>query len=199
MKKTIAWILGLMLMLGAAAAAETSPEVSFDRLAGLEWSFSSGVGAWSTDLRIQADGSFTGEYHDSEMGETGADYPEGTIYGCSFHGKMSLVEPADGSLWRVRVDSLELDEGQVDAAIEDGVRYVTSIPYGLSAGDEMTLYLPGTPVSLIPEEMLFWAHVMDLETVPDALENWFLCSEQNGSGFVGFEIPEDPAAGFALE
>ena len=142
----------------------------FETLAGLEWCFSSGVGGWSTDMRMQADGSFTGEFHDSEMGETGDGYPYGTIYGCSFNGQMAVVGQVDENTWKLRVERLEMDEGQVPEAIEEGIRFVTAEPYGLSEGDEMLLYRPGTPVGVLSEEMRLWAHVLDREAPVDQLD-----------------------------
>ena len=189
MKKIMGWVLSLVFVLSAAGAfadTEASEASVFEALAGLEWSFSSGVGAWSTDLQIQADGSFTGLFHDSEMGETGEGYPDGTIYGCLFSGRMTMTERVDENTWKIRIDALALDEGQVPEAIEDGIRYVTTEPYGVSEGDEMLLYAPGTPVDILSEEMLLWAHVLDREDPPAALDTWFLSSEKNDSGFVGY-------------
>ena len=191
MKRVIAWILSLMLMLSAAGAVAETTENIFDVLAGLEWSFSSGAGAWSTDLRIQADGSFSGEYHDSEMGETGEGYPDGTIYGCAFSGRMSLAERMDDNTWKIRVDALAPDEGQVPEAIDDGIRFVTADPYGLSEGDEMVLYGPGTPLDAFSEDMLLWTHVWDQDELPAELDTWFLYSEKNDSGFVGDSYAPD--------
>ena len=185
MKKVLAWMMSLALVLSAAGVLAESGSPVLETMAGLEWTFASGVGAWSTELRMEPDGSFSGEYHDSEMGETGEGYPDGTIYGCSFTGKLSLAGQVDEYSWKIRVDSLSPDEGQVEEAIEDGIRYVTTNPYGLSAGDEMMLYCPGTPVSALSEEQLFWAHVLDQETPPEALETWLLTSRNNESGFVG--------------
>ena len=185
MKKLFAVILTLALLL-CAASAFSETEMSFEELKGLEWTFSSGAGAWSTDLRILEDGSFSGEYHDSEMGETGENYPNGTVYGCSFTGRMSLAGQLDEYAWKLRVDALSMDEGQLDEAIEDGIRYVTIDPYGISEGDEMILYRPGTPVEVLSEDMRYWAHVIDPEQSPSELETWFLMSEKNDSGFVGY-------------
>ena len=194
MKKAIAWLAGLALLLSAACGLAESGETLLDTMSGQEWVFSSGVGAWSTELRIRPDGTFSGEYHDSEMGETGEGFPEGTIYGCTFTGRLSVAGQADETTWKIRVDSLSLDEGQVPEAVEDGVRYVTSDPYGLSAGDEMLLYRPGTPISLLSEDQLFWAHVLEQETPPEALETWLLTSQRNESGFVGFPAWETTLA-----
>ncbi len=188
MKKALALLLSLTLIASAACAVAETSENIFDTLSGLEWSFSSGVGAWSTDLQIQTDGAFTGEFHDSEMGETGEDYPDGTIYGCTFSGRMSLTERLDENTWKVRVDTLALDEGQVPEAFEDGIRFVTTDPYGLCAGDEMLLYGPGTSLDVFSEDMLFWTHVQDQEDPPAELDTWFLYSEKNESGFVGYSV-----------
>ena len=155
------------------------------QLSGLQWSFSSGAGGWSTELQTTADGSFSGQYHDSEMGEAADDYPNGTVYCCSFKGQMSFVEYVDGHTWKIRVDHLTIDDAS--EAIDDGIRFVPTEPYGISAGDEMLLFLPGTPVDVLTEDMRTWAHLLG-EDAPDTLEDWFLYSEKNSSGFVGYKI-----------
>ena len=188
MKKIMAWVLSLTLILSAAGAYAGNAEPFFAQFAGMAWSFSSGVGGWSTDLEIHADGSFNGTFYNCEMEDTGELYPNGTVYGCFFTGRMSLVEQVDENTWKIRVDALGMDEGQLEEAIEDGIRYVTVEPYGVSEGDEMLLYRPGTPVSVLSEGMRFWAHVVYDEDHPTELENWFLGNESNDSGFVGFRI-----------
>jgi hypothetical protein len=40
---------------------------------------------------------------------------------------------------------------------------------------------------MLSEEMQLWAHVMDQEN-QETLENWFLASEANESGFVGYPV-----------
>lgn len=187
MKKIILIVLCLALALPAASFGE---ENLFETLSGLEWSFNSGAGGWSTDMRIGSDGSFTGEYHDSEMGESTEDYPDGILYFCSFSGRMSVAEQVDSNTWKIKVDKLEEDPGMEE--IRDGIRYVPAHVYGLSEGNEMLLYRPGTPVSVLSEDMQFWAHVIDQENPPTELEDWFMCNEKNGSGFVGY-----PAAAVA--
>lgn len=195
MKKMIAWILSLILALTATAAFAEEEENLFETLAGMEWEFASGVGGWSTDLRILPDGSFSGEYHDSEMGDSAEEYPDGTVYLCSFTGQMSVKEQAEDGAWIIRVDRLKTDESQEAEYIDGGIRYLAAEPYGLSEGDEMRLYRPGTPVNVFSEDMLFWAHVLDQVDPPYELENWFLCSEKNSSGFVGY--PAEPMTGLA--
>ncbi len=190
MRKIIAIIVTLSLMLSACAFAEqTRPD--FAMFEGMEWSFMSGAGAWSTDMRILEDGSFWGEYHDSEMGETGEKYPEGTIYCCSFYGTMSFAGQADEYSWNCVIDSLTVNEEVGQETVGEGIRFVYTQPYGISAGDTMRLYRPGTPVSALPEDMYIWAHVYTDNGVAEELEDWFLCSEKNESGFVGYKLADD--------
>ncbi len=194
MKKMICALLLCMLLVDAAAvSAESQPALSFADLADLEWTFSSGVGAWYTCLWMQADGTFTGEFHDSEMGEMADDYPEGTVYGCLFHGKMTLGEQVDEYTWSVHVDEVELDEGQVPEVIEEGMRFVTSDPYGIQADHDLLLYLPGTPAEKIPEGFLPWAHLYAFGDDVKELPYYGLYDPQEETGFIGeppFQLDE---------
>ncbi len=184
MKKMMAMtIAAVMILLASAACAET--EDVFAQIQDLRFDFSSGAGAWNTEMAIEEDGTFSGIYHDSEMGEVGEDYPDGTVYLSVFSGQMSLAEQVDDHCWKIRVDSLE--EVDWEETIDEQIHYVPADVYGISEGDEMLLYSPGTPVSVLSEEMQMWAHVLDQENPPEELEYWFLMSEANESGFVGFE------------
>ncbi len=193
MKKIMTWVLALALALSLAGACAEAEPFDFATLAGLEWSFSSGAGAWSTDMRILADGSFSGEFHDSDMGDCANDYPNGTVYCCSFTGRMSAAGRAGESAWMIRVDELRTEKPAGEVTIEDGIRFVTMDVYGLSEGDTMVLYQPGTPTEGMTEDMLFWSHLMDLENDSTELNCWFLYSEQNEAGFVG-ETPVNTVA-----
>jgi hypothetical protein len=103
---------------------------------------------------------------------------------------MSLLEQLDAHSWKVRIDKLEIDGTLDEESIDDGIRYVTSKPYGISEGDEMVLYLPGTPIDVLSEDMQMWAHVLEQDPKPSALVDWFLSSAKNESGFVGYTIEE---------
>ena len=192
MKKLLIALMTLAMLLPAAlAGTEAAQAPTFEELAGMEWSFMSGAGGWATLMTINPDGSFTGNYHDSEMGETGEDYPDGTIYGCTFHGQLTLGEQVDAYAWKVHVDSVELDEGQVPEAIEDGIRFVTVEPYGVVADHDWLLYLPGTLTSALPEGFLFWAHLIG-DDIAEALPCYGLYDEADDTGFIGEEPYVEP-------
>ena len=67
----------------------------FENLADRVFYFSSGAGAWFTELRIRSDGSFEGLYQDADMGVTGDGYPNGTLYYCEFSGRFDQLEKVD--------------------------------------------------------------------------------------------------------
>ena len=185
MKKLTAILVAVMmtvLMVTAGSAENTSTDL-FAQLKGQVFEFSSGVGAWNTELTMGEKGTFTGNYHDSEMGETGEGYPDGTVYGCMFHGQFSDPQQVDDNTWTVKV-SVELDEGQVPEAIEDGIRYVTAKPYGLEKAESVTIWLPETPVAGLPEAFMIWSHLQDFAPDAKELPYFAIWSEAEEAGFI---------------
>ena len=182
MKKTITMIL-CFILLASAGTCHAEAETILDTLAGMEWTYCSGAGGWSSDMTIQADGSFVCDYHDSDMGDSADAYPDGTLYFATFRGRMSVAEHTGENTWNIRVDELRKDPGEEQ--ILDGIRYIPAENCGLSEGDIMTLYAPGTPTGALSEDMQLWAWVM-YQDQQEVLENWFLGSEANDSGFVGY-------------
>ncbi len=191
MKKWFAYPLALAVACAGIAAAEApagekaAEENVLAQLEGQTLYFSSGVGGWYTSLNFGEEGAFTGEFHDSEMGETGEDYPDGTVYGCLFHGKLSAADKIADTAWRLKVDEVLADEGQVPESIEDGIRYVTSDPYGLYKAREVVLYLPGTPVSSLPEGFLFWSQLEWIAPDAGVLPYYAIWNEAEEAGFIG--------------
>ncbi len=175
----------------ALPGSETEAEAafSFSELENLSFLFTSGAGGWGEYLWIAPDGTFTGEYHDSEMGATGPGYPKGSVYGCTFHGRLVSGEQLSDKSWEIKVESIELDEGQADRMIEDEILFITTEPYGLKEGDTLLLMCPGYPVEDLPEGYLFWSHLQFEETMPEELPFYGLYNEAQDSGFVG-EEPE---------
>lgn len=122
----------------------------------VQFSFLSGAGGWSTELQLNQDGTFTGRYHDSEMGEMGEDYPYGSIYICSFAGEFADFEKLSEYAYKMNLTNLATENAVGEEWIEEEIRYVASGPFGLEEGTEFILYLPDTPVSEVPEDFLTW-------------------------------------------
>lgn len=182
MKKLLAVLLLCSMLLTAALAEESL----YAGLTDLDFYFSSGVGGWFTLIKVDADGSFAGDFHDSEMGDIGDEYPNGTVYGCAFRGRFGEPVQVNNYTWRLPIAELTLDEGQLPETIEDGIRYITTdAPYGLENTDALLLYLPGAPVSELPEGYLSWAHLSLMDEPVDALPFYGLYNEKEECGFVG--------------
>ena len=190
MKKRLALLAAALMMMAVCAGAESASSDLFAQISGRTFEFCSGVGAWSTELTVWEDGTFTGNFHDSEMGETGDGYPDGTLYGCSFHGQFSDPEPVDEYSWKAAI-TVEQDEGQVPEAIEDGIRYVTAAPYGLEEAQTVVFFLPGTPVDRLPETFLIWSHLWEIDPEAEEIPYYAIWSEKDESGFIAIPLSEE--------
>lgn len=155
------------------SSAELEDEFGLEDLTDYVFSFSSGVGAWSTELRINEDGSFQGHYQDADMGDTGESYPGGTLYVCDFTGKFAPLEKVDDFAYKMRLESLAFEQQPEKEEIIDGVRNVYSTAYGIDGGEDFYLYLPDAEFSSLPEGFRgwvrnFWRWVN--ESIPDGSE-----------------------------
>ncbi len=142
-----------------ALITEPMPEEGEDLYAMMaDWGFEfcSGAGGWSTNLSVNPDGSFEGDYHDTDYGDIGTGYPNGTVYLCSFYGKFGNYEKITDHVYEVMVDELTYDTEPDTEDIEEGQRFIYTDAYGISGTDILTVYLPGTEMEDLPEEYLEW-------------------------------------------
>ncbi|MBR2040205.1 MAG: hypothetical protein IJ948_02355 [Clostridia bacterium] len=129
---------------------------------GVEFAFLSGAGAWRTIITLNRDGTFTGWYLDSEMGETGEGYPKGSAYTCDFSGKFENIEKLNEYSYKMTLTDVETNKAVGEEWIEDEIRYVASAPHGLNDPinnqecTEFVFFLPDTPINQVPEEFLSW-------------------------------------------
>lgn len=146
-----------------------------------QFAFSSGAGAWATLLAIHSDGSFEGNYHDSNLGENGNGYTS-TIYTSTFSGSLGNIQKTDDHTWSMTVDSIlfQTDPGQ--ERIENEIRYVSAVPHGLTAGDQLYLYAPDARLSELPEECLNW-RIASNEDLAERLGSYCIYNATQGFGF----------------
>lgn len=167
--------------------AETEPASLLPELPA-EFLFMSGAGGWSTSLQLEADGTFDGYYSDSDMGDTGDDYPNGTKYECAFSGKFTDIVKVSEFEYSMRLEYLNC-EGELDSErIEDGVRIFTTNPYGLDDADEFLLYLPGRTTADLPKEFIDWVsfpNVWSEGNIPGSLPFYGLYNVGGLEGFFG--------------
>lgn len=122
----------------------------------VEFLFMSGAGAWSTQLSLNRDGSFTGVFHDSEMGDRAEEYPNGSVYICNFSGVFTDIRQISEYAYAMTLTDLQTEHQEGEEWIEDEIRYIASGPYGLEGGTEFVLYLPDAPLDQMSEVFLFW-------------------------------------------
>ena len=142
--------------------------------------FASGVGGWSTDIVLYPNGEFEGIYHDSDMGDTGAGYPNGTLYYCDFSGQFVDIERLDEYTYKMTLSDYTIAQETGTEEIIDEMKYVYSEPYGIYGGDVFYLYTPGYNVDELPEEYVGW--VWGLES-KQKLPGYGLYNEAVEEGF----------------
>jgi hypothetical protein len=160
-------------------------DLDFSDLSDMTFWFGSGVGAWSTELTIHPDGSFNGYYHDYDMGDTGSDYPNGTLYVCYFNGRFTSLNKTGDYKYSMTCESLTQEGTAGEEEIIDGIRYITSTPYGFDNADEFILCLPGQRVDELPEELLRWVSMprsLNFENI-EVLDFWALYNVGGEQGF----------------
>lgn len=147
-----------------------------------EFYFSSGAGAWRTELFLQDDGSFSGQYSDSDMGSMGEEYPNGTVYICEFEGKFAEPVQVSEYMYSTTIEFMNILSPAEDY-IEDGVKYIISSPYGLDNAGEIFIYLYGTSYAEMTEEFLSW--VPRIELGPDSLKCYAIYNKNEETVFTG--------------
>ena len=167
-------------------------EFSFSDLEHWAFQFSSGAGGWGTNLQIAADGSFSGDYHDSEMGAVAEEYPNGSIYLSVFTGKFTQPEKLDPYTYVLRPESIDYEIQPGTSQIRNGIRYCYSEAHGLANAQELLLYLPGTPIESLPEDFLLWANLYGSEE--SELPFYGLYDPINATGFYSFHIIDEVRA-----
>ncbi|MDD6216089.1 MAG: DUF1311 domain-containing protein [Roseburia sp.] len=164
---------------------------SFSDLKNVQFVFSSGVGGWCTTLDIAEDGSFSGVYHDSDMGDTGDGYPNGTYYYAEFTGKFAQLKQIDDTTYETSIESIQLKQTAGEEEIIDGMKYVYSEPYGLDGAKEIRIYTKDAKVANLPEGFVSWVRYN--QELGETLDCYGLYNVAAEEGFVGWEYEEDAA------
>lgn len=169
------FLLWLLLILPGCSAEQRS----------LEFSFCSGAGAWNTYLVLQEDGTFHGAFHDTDMGDTGTDYPNGTEYICNFSGRFEKFEQIEDTMWTMQLAELVTDQKAGVVWIEDETRYIAATAYGLDEGAEFIVYGPETPVEGLSEDFMSWWPMQwePEEARPETLSCYGIYNVEMGYGF----------------
>ena len=167
---------------------ETEETFSFSELANLQFRFSSGAGGWATMLVIHADGSFSGEYSDGNLGMEGEGY-HATMSQCEFNGRFTQPVKVNEYTYSMKICQLDYAREAGQEEIKDGVLYCYVDPYGLDGAEEILIYLPGAPLAELPEEFRGWVGYYDLSYTTDIeLPFYALNNEAQQYGFSSYHI-----------
>lgn len=154
----------------------------------LDMIYSSGAGAWESHISLKADGSFTGGYHDMDMGFSGDGY-DATVYESIFKGKFKDIKMTEDYAFEMTLDWVETAKKEGTEVIEDQggvlVRKVSSEAMGIAGGDKFILYLPTAPVSELSEEFLWWNPGRYEET--ETLQRYGLYNVVTDAGFFCYD------------
>ena len=140
-----------------------------DILVGKNFVFSSGSGGWGSSLSIGPNGTFSGDYHNSDMGSTGPGYPGGTISESKVSGQFTRPHQVSPTLYEVDIENLQYEKPVGSSEIKENRKYEYSEAYGISKNHRMAIYLPGTPISSMPEELRLYSYGLipeDSQTLP---------------------------------
>ena len=152
-----------------------------------EFVFTSGAGGWATLLYVENDGTFYGQYYDSDLGDSGVGYPNGTMYISDFSGKFSTPIKYSDYIYEMTMDSIDIKGIPDTVNYENDTRYIISEPYGLEDANKLYIYLPGAPLEELPEEFLSWASLN--KNIRDTLPEGFygIYNSDGETGFVGID------------
>ncbi len=127
-------------------------ESLYERLNGQTFVMSSQGGGWYTTITLGTGGTFSGEYYDKDIRVTGEGFPDGVIYESSFVGELSTPRKIDDYTFSVGIKHIEYANEVGSQQLADGSLHVVSDAYGLGGVEELIVYIPGTPIDMIPDE-----------------------------------------------
>ena len=136
------------------------------------YTFTSGVGAWSTQLELKSDGTFTGEYHDTDAGARGDGY-DATLYLAKFSGRFKDPQKVNDYTYSFKLDEIyyenEPDTEEIGDPYDSGgkvkVLMKYSAAYGLSGAETVYAYMPSAPTAELPDKFMLWVdHLRDKNT-----------------------------------
>lgn len=174
-----------------ASVNDTEDVLSFADLNNLQFCFSSGAGGWATMMSVDADGNFRGEYFDGDLGVTGDGYPNGTMYQCDFSGQFTEPVKVNEYTYSMQIRDINYEKEPETQEIKDEMLYCYTEPYGLEGAEDILIYLPGAPLSELPEEYKSWVGYSEYvvsETEETELPFYGLYNEAAQAGFESYDI-----------
>lgn len=166
-------IMAVILSSFSLPAAVSAKSFTLNTLKGKSFSFSSGAGGWSTDITFRSNGTFSGQYHDSEYKE---------VYLCNFSGKFGKLKKVNKYVYSARLVNIKI-KNKKKTVKKNGLKYIyTTSPYGLEKGKNFYFYLPGVSCAKLPKDFKNWVF---FGKVPKKLTFYGLYNINEKTGFRG--------------
>lgn len=154
--------------------------------------FSSGVGAWATLLDLKADGMFVGYYSDEDMASE--NQYDAIIYQSSFHGQFKNPVKVNYYTYKVKLDNEVMIDSSNDRFIDQRILYINTEPYGMEVGKEFYIYLPGAPISELPEPFINWIY-----DPGEFLTSYGIYNIEGGYGFIRERTDYNEESSFLIQ
>lgn len=154
--------------------------------------FSSGAGAWRTEIQLASDGSFTGKYEDANAGMSGSGYMS-TNYISEFTGSFGEIQKLDEETYSMKLLDINCEYEEDEEWIEDNVKYIATEAYGFEEGEDFLLYSPKKYTQDLNEDLLSWGGGHGSYSSPSKeLLYWVLHNEKTNYGFYSEQYLDDP-------
>ena len=170
---------------GTSDLSEQSQDLTFADLSKLQFEFASGAGGWSEGFTIEKDGSLQGNYHDSDMGDIGEGYPNGTFYCSSYTGQFTELHKINEYTYEMKLANISYKDPVGTDEICDEMHYIYTDSYCLGGNDTFQIYLPGTPISELSEDVYSWIFLANENETE--LTMTIIVDEENGYGIYSYE------------
>lgn len=154
--------------------------------------FSSGAGAWRTEIKLASDGSFTGKYEDANAGMSEDGYLS-TNYISEFTGLFDEIERPDEETYSMKLLDINYEHEEGEEWIEDNIKYIATEAYGFEEGEDFFLYSPKKNIGDLNEDLLSWrgGHVSNSSSSKE-LQHWVLHNKKTNYGFYSEQYLDDP-------
>lgn len=176
----------------------------YEEFSDIEFWFSSGAGGWGASLYVNADGSFSGSYSDSDMGTIGEGYQYGTVYQCDYVGQFDKLTKVDDYRYKTTIKEMNYTTKTGTEEIIDEVRYVYTGPYGLEEAKDIYFCLPGMPEEMITEDARFWfmyaiedGFTKCYSVINDNQDEAFIGYKNNNETVEDYSLPADTESGLS--
>ena len=158
------------------------------------FAFASGAGAWGTNMDLWSDGTFDGEFRDTDMGGSGDGF-DSTVSYCKCHGKFGNIEKHGDYYYSMSLEdySTEQEIGttwiseETEGEYPFHLKHIITDPRGIYPGSTYYIFLPGAPLEELPVSLSNpMIGVGISETEPKVLLNWVLYNAEQEVAFGGF-------------